>query len=45
VNHVAVLPCPIVERCGMSLGEAFERHAVCQRCSHQLVWDPQHWRN
>jgi hypothetical protein len=29
----------------MRLGEALERHAVCQRCSHQLVWDPQHWRN
>jgi hypothetical protein len=29
----------------MRLGEAFERDAVCQRRSDQLVWDPQHWGN
>lgn len=45
VDHVAVLPRPVVERRGMRLGEAFERDAVCQRRSDQLVWDPQHWGN
>lgn len=45
VDHVAVVPRPVVKRGGVSLSEALERHVVRKRGPYQLMRYPQHGWN
>lgn len=45
MNHVAVLARPVVQRCRVRLGEAFQRHVEVERHPDQLVRYPEHGRN
>lgn len=45
VDHVSVLPGPVIEWRGMRLSEALQGDTITEWCTDQLVRDPQHRRN
>lgn len=45
VDHVPVLPGPVVEGGWVRFREAFQSDAVAEGRADQLVRDPQHWRD